>query len=237
MTLKSNQRRARELAAKGLKPDDIAGLIGVSMRTVQRWFAKDRELAIEPSIVTDDPVTVTAKPQLKQTVETESVRLKAVEMFQDGLEVTVIAKELEVPIWTIQRWVLCRTTPEENQKMVSSLPPDVQQTFLTKAPDSPSWVEDTEQALSEHLECHRDIRRKLTVMLHNQLDSVEPNYRGIHVISQALIRHSNAERESLNVEWLDINRAMQVLRAYGLNVVDLAQVEALKRQRDPSLST
>lgn len=235
VTLYSKQRRARELAAKGLKPDEIAELIGVSMRTVQRWFAKDRKLAADSDDSDDSDngavATVTATPS-RQIVETESVRLKAIEMFENGFKPIDIAEELGIPLRRLERWVYSPMSIEEKEKIISTYSPEGQSIFVSEAPNS-CWIEDVERVVYEHQQCHGEVRRKLSKILQRHLDADELNYRAIHVISMALIRHTDAERDALDVnKSLDGSRAFALLRSSGYSIIDVAEIEALQK-KDP----
>jgi len=90
MTLKLQKKRALELVAKGFKLDDIAEMLQVSLRTVQRWV-KDLGVATNEPEVTVDPLTESALEQ------NQNLREKAIGMLESGSQPDDIAKELISP--------------------------------------------------------------------------------------------------------------------------------------------
>ena len=75
---------ARRLYIKGRKPEEVARLFKVSLRTVYNWIVDLKE---------------------EEKLEKEKLKQKALELKEQGLAVREIAKEIGVDFSTVSRWI------------------------------------------------------------------------------------------------------------------------------------
>ena len=75
---------ARRLYIKGRKPESIARLFKVSLRTVYNWIGDLKE---------------------EEKLEKEKLKQKALELYREGYTLKEIAKELDIPEGTVKTWI------------------------------------------------------------------------------------------------------------------------------------
>lgn len=227
MTLKLQQKKAQQLLSRGFTPSDAAEVLGVSVRSIQRWIAQGKVKGLTEPIVTNEP---------EVTVESESVQQKVVEMYKSGLEPSIIGMTLGLPTITVNRWITASEAvclPEQTERAILDLPTEQQALFVSEFPKT-LLIEEIERALAEHEKCHRQARLKLNELLHKELDSSEPSIRNVKFLSQEVDRHLKGERYALNVDrcdWFSQHRAIMMLKGYGFAVTDIFAGEQYKQQR------
>jgi len=226
------QEQAQALFNQGCSQSEVAKILGVSVRTLQRWnqVAPSRG---EP-IATDFIATAVSSPE---QFESESIQQKVVEMFKSGLEPSVIAKKLGLPTNTVNRWITASEStclPEEFERAILDLPTEKQSFFVTKF-DKTLEVEEIERALAEHQKCHQLAWLKLDELFHKELAKSEPSIRNLRFLSQEVARRINGEREALNVDqcqWFKFDRALMLFKAYGYGVINISAIEQYEQRQE-----
>jgi hypothetical protein len=149
------------------------------------------------------------------------VRPKAIELFESGWHPADIARNLEVSLRTVQRWI---ADFKENRDVNSSESPEsLSGGSITVSPEaiyypSKSWVNSAQILAGDHLDTHENIRRTMTSLLNNELQNGGENLRAIDKLSLAIARHTEAERQAASLHLLDVNRAAELLQNYGFIV-------------------
>jgi len=151
---------------------------------------------------------------------------KAFGYFQEGWNAPDVSEKMKIPLRTCQRWMT--EFLEANPAIESNLV--IVQEFATRATEvisSPpesvnelSWSSEAKKLVIEHQEIHTKVRRKLGDLLLAAMEQPEYNLRALHTLSQALLRHSEFERETLSLDMLNPDRAFQTLESYGYAVIN-----------------
>ncbi|WP_298913542.1 hypothetical protein [uncultured Nostoc sp.] len=156
---------------------------------------------------------------------------KAFGYFKEGWNAPDVAAKMKLPIRTCQRWMseFLEANPiiESNLAVINDLSGQVSK-IVTSSPEviaEDFWISEAKALVIEHKEIHTKVRRKLGDLLVAAMEQPEYNLRALNTLSQALLRHSDFERQTLSLATLDINRAYKLLTDYGMIVLD-PRVEA-----------
>lgn len=173
-------------------------------------------------------------------------RDQAIEKAKQGFAPSEIAEILHVPIRTIQRWI--RAAKEDGSLKVSdslqlhitensnendllateegeishNVLPSILALLYDAELQSNRWVLSLNKLVNQHIKCHQNIRQRLELLLTTELNSEEPSFKKIHVLSIALARHTDCEMRAFTVgraDLLTLSQASTVLHAQGYTVL------------------
>lgn len=149
-------------------------------------------------------------------------REEAIKRFEAGEAPKNIAKILNIPVRTIQRWVQTKRTPLEPEKI--STHPNFQKLMSTKLMPSAAanaWVESVEEVQAKAGGMHANISLMVYQLLEAELSKTEISTRTINNLSLVLSRHLDGELKAVlagNERQIECNQAVNVLEAYGFMV-------------------
>ncbi|WP_414589330.1 hypothetical protein [Scytonema sp. PCC 10023] len=184
-------------------------------------------------------------------------RQQAIEMAKKGYSSSEIAEIIKTPIRNVQRWLsaarkdgsLKRTdllqiatteiqsdtqpiVPEQEE--ISESSHDILPTTLGLLYDAQfqtdRWAQALKKLVNEHIETHRNVRQKIEEMLTAELNSEEPSFKKIHVLSIALSRHCDSEMKAFTTgrgDMLTLSQAATLLYAQNFMVLQQSAVPEL----------
>ena len=160
-------------------------------------------------------------------------KVKAFKLFFKSWNPPEVARQIAVNIRTCQRWhkefleqnpdfamvgkVPVSVTPIEENSISTHLVEVVEEPLKNNS-SSTEWFDWANSLTDTHRLVHCQIREKLTKMLNASLDASEYNIRAIHILSQCLCRHIDAEREIGFLDMLSADAACQKVESLGYEI-------------------
>ena len=161
-------------------------------------------------------------------------KVKAFKLFLKGWNPPEVAGQIAVNIRTSQRWhkefleqnpdfavvgkVPISVVPVDESSASTHLAEAIEDTVKHSSSFSRDWVAWATSLTDTHLGIHGEVREKLFKMLNASLDAAEYNTRAIHVLSQCLCRHIEAEREAGFLDMLIADNAFQKVESLGYEI-------------------
>lgn len=161
----------------------------------------------------------------------KALKSKAYRFFSKGWNPPDTAAKIGSTLRSTQRWYQEFLQENPDFAMVGKMPvaivpiqeiekPQILTTEINEVLLKDDWVAWANNLSNTHLKTHGEIREKMARMLNAALDSSEANIRSIHVLSQCLCRHTEAERTSSFLDMLVADRAYRTLEALGYVILD-----------------
>ena len=155
-------------------------------------------------------------------------KVKAFKLFSKGWNPPEVAGQIAINLRTIQRWhqEFLKQNPDfavVGKVPVAVLPINeiaeaIEDTAKHTSSFSKNWIGWANSLTDRHLEIHGEVREKLSKMLIASLDAAEYNTRAIHVLSQCLCRHLEAEREAGFLDMLVTDAAFKKVESLGYEI-------------------
>ncbi|MHC5612531.1 MAG: helix-turn-helix domain-containing protein [Nostoc sp.] len=162
---------------------------------------------------------------MPRTPHSPELKRQAVELFQKGAEVKAIADLLKLPIRTIYRWVdVYKSVRTIEPETISSDPRFQKLVQLQKMShaEACAWLDSIEETVDRHGNIHLSLIEDLTRLLKQAMEADNISPRSVNVLSQALCRHMDGERQSVLMgrqQQVDIGQAMATVMTYGWMVL------------------
>jgi hypothetical protein len=187
MAYREQRQQAIEKAKQGFAPSEIAEMLHVPIRSVQRWIRAAKE---------DGSLKISDSLQL---------------------HITEISNENDPPV-------------NEQEEISHNVLPSTLALLYDAELQTNRWVQALNKLVNQHIKSHQNVREKIELLLTTELNSEEPSFKKIHVLSIALARHTDCEMRAFTVgrsDILTVSQAATILYAQNYMVLKRDDVPEL----------